>query len=619
MSSIRSRLGPQKLYKPPNQRDRDDDDREPSRHQPRHSSRNDRHDRGRDRDRRSNDNLRTVQKNRGDSKFSSSRGSSRGRGSNFSNSRGNFRGGFSRGGRGGFSGGYNKSPFSARGNTRGTFSRGGGRGGFFNDKRNRAIRRSIQNIEPIDEKMVKAYCGKICSMSNPETQIFDTLDFSSAKSHDFWSGKTRKIELSHPKDIEILTTTIIGVQISDKIKKINLSRNSLEYCDQFSKLVEGVPNVEMLDLSENRLKEVTELKKYLGKWDKLQHLILKNNPILAENDDNIQKIGTALKKGGKNFKSLISINGVQLHKEAGFDLDYDDKENGDDEDEDEFTIPDTNGHGFPDDNEFPQSDKELIGSIIMDLITLTDMTKEPGQMDNNNRAQHVPTFYSQNANFSMITINPTEAKNTNSDISHLFNYSRNLNNDRIPDEENDKKSYFGHENIMKIYKELPNFCHEDKNQIVYDLIPVMPPFNLIHANYCGEVQEQISETRTAKRMVWRSLLFGLNDSPNKDPNAYKYLILNDCMTMKAVEPANNEEESNQNGHSHKNEENELSPLEMAKKMQEKVDKEKQTEILLKFSNQTNLTLERADECLKQVNWDYFWGFDQKYCIFFFHS
>merc|ERR1712174_20964 len=61
-------------------------------------------------------------------------------------------------------------------------------------------------------------------------------------------------------------------------------------------------------------------------------------------------------------------------------------------------------------------------------------------------------------------------------------------------------------------------------------------------------------------------------------------------------------ESNQNGH--KNEETELSPLEMAKKMQQKNDKEKQTEILLKFSNQTNLTLERADECLKKVNWDY---------------
>jgi len=174
-SNVRSRLGDQKLYKPPRDREqRDSHNRSYDNDRP--NTRNGSSSRGgyrpkSDRGRSSyNDNLRSVQKSRTDTgKYYPSnrgtRGTTRGRGG------GHFK-------RTDF--GFSKSPFVNRGRGRGNTR---GRGVF-----NRQIRRTVQNIDDIDEKTIKAFCSKIVSQ-NAQTGEFDTLDLSSAKSHEFWAEK----------------------------------------------------------------------------------------------------------------------------------------------------------------------------------------------------------------------------------------------------------------------------------------------------------------------------------------------------------------------------------------------------------------------------------------------
>jgi len=149
------------------------------------------------------------------------------------------------------------------------------------------------------------------------------------------------------KEVGVLTLNNCGLESLDNFPKLpglirlELVQNKFSG-SELAKLVDKVPNLQMLIVGDNDIKEYSDVEP-LAKLKELMSLELANTP-LSEKDDYRERV----------FKLFPSLEALDDLDRNGNPVEYDDEEEGDDDEEDEEFIDEEED----DDEEFDDEDDE---------------------------------------------------------------------------------------------------------------------------------------------------------------------------------------------------------------------------------------------------------------------
>jgi len=397
---------------------------------------------------------------------------------------------------------------------------------------------------------------------DPETKI---MNLSSIATDEYWSNKKRRLNIFNETDCNTLAK-VIKDKLPD-LSLIDLSKNKLRFTNQFTKLVESTPEVTYITLEGNSFDREYDVSNTFGRWKKLTGLILTSNPI--SDNKSVTELAAKLKRNGR-FPALTTINDENIPEGIGFDIEVNEETVGDGE------LPEDNFVGVHEEN---QAMADGLQSFLEDFVKCHN--DESGM-----KGQNLLKFYHDNCAVSISTQKlPNKYESEKTEISHLFNRSRNL---KIESKQKISPKR-GKLQAVSFFTELPNYKIKEST-VAFDIVNVVS--DIIHIAVSGECFEEGGSRNGGgplpfyERNFQRQLLI---QEDKNGTNSYGVLILNDMLMICA----------------RKNEtENKSSVSSSGLAAQLGGEKKSQNDLLVQFMTDSGLKLQYAKECLEKASWNY---------------